>query len=110
MVIKRISSKLSVSPQITTKDLAEVKVAGYKGIICNRPDGEGADQPRFAEIEKAANEIGLAALYVPVQPGAASRKDVASFGKALEDLESPVLAYCGSGMRSASLWSLLHAK
>jgi sulfide:quinone oxidoreductase len=28
-------------------------------IICNRPDGEGADQPTFAEIEKAAKKAGL---------------------------------------------------
>ncbi|SDW79832.1 sulfide:quinone oxidoreductase [Ruegeria halocynthiae] len=110
MGIQRISSKLSVCPQILVKDLAEVKAAGFMGIICNRPDGEGADQPRFAEIEKAANEIGLAALYVPVQSGAASMRDVAAFGKALEDLENPVLAYCGSGMRSASLWSLQHTR
>ena len=110
MVFQRISSKLSVSPQIATTDLPKVKAAGFKGIICNRPDGEAADQPRFSEIENAANEIGLAAIYVPVQSRAASKKDVAAFRKALEDLESPVLAYCGSGMRSASLWSLLHER
>ncbi|WP_082020180.1 MULTISPECIES: TIGR01244 family sulfur transferase [unclassified Leisingera] len=110
MVFQRISSKLSVCPQIATSDLPKIKAAGFKGIICNRPDGEGANQPSFAKIEKAAYEIGLAALYVPVQPGAASKKDVTSFRKALEDLESPVLAYCGSGMRSASLWSLLHER
>lgn len=110
MDIKRISADFSVSSQIFENDLTTLKDAGFKGIIFNRPDGEAADQPRFSEVENAANEIGLVAIYVPVQPGAATKKGVAAFRKALEDLESPVLAYCGSGVRSASLWSLLHER
>ncbi|WP_052272451.1 TIGR01244 family sulfur transferase [Leisingera sp. ANG-M7] len=110
MDIKRISSKVSVSPQISVSDLAAVKAAGFKGIICNRPDGESADQPRFADLEIAASKIGLKLRYVPVQPGAVSSSDVAAFVKALSDLGSPVLAFCGSGKRSASLCALLHAQ
>jgi sulfide:quinone oxidoreductase len=32
--------------------------------MCNRPDGEGADQPAFAEIEAAARAAGLEAAYL----------------------------------------------
>ena len=31
--------------------------AGFKAIICNRPDGEGPDQPGFQEIENAAKQL-----------------------------------------------------
>ena len=54
MEIKRITDKVSVAPQITVADMADIKKAGFRAIICNRPDGEGADQPSYAEIEKAA--------------------------------------------------------
>ncbi len=37
-------------------------------------------------------------------------EDVAAFGASLEDLPRPVLAYCRTGTRSATLWSLSEAK
>lgn len=61
MDIKKISEKVSVTPQITVADMAAIKVAGFKAIICNRPDGEGSDQPMFGEIEAAAKEAGIEA-------------------------------------------------
>ncbi|MFD1797789.1 hypothetical protein FQV27_18715, partial [Paracoccus aurantiacus] len=51
MELKKISPKATVSPQIAAMDMAAIKAAGYRAIICNRPDGEGADQPSFEEIE-----------------------------------------------------------
>ena len=56
MELKRLTDTLSVSPQITVSDLPAIRAAGFRVIICNRPDGEGADQPTFAEIEAAAFE------------------------------------------------------
>ena len=56
MDLRTISSGLSVSPQITPDEIAEIKAAGFRSIISNRPDGEGADQPAFDEIESAARE------------------------------------------------------
>ncbi len=105
MELKKISEKFTVSPQIAADDVATLKSAGFKAIICNRPDGEGGDQPSFAEIEAAAKEAGLEALYVPVVAGKVSDDDVAAFGAALKDLPRPVLAYCRTGTRSATLWS-----
>ena len=54
--------------------------AGYKTIICNRPDGEGNDQPLFHEIEEAATRAGLAAHYLPVESGKVSDDDAEAFG------------------------------
>lgn len=110
MDIKRISEKVSVTPQIAVDDLAAIKDAGFRAIICNRPDGEGADQPSFEEIEKAAKKAGLEFAYVPVQTGIVTDENVDQFGVALKDLPRPVLAYCRSGTRSATLWSLHEAQ
>lgn len=110
MDMKSLSPKTKVSPQITVSDLDAIKAAGIRAIICNRPDGEGMDQPSFEEIEAAAKAVGIEARYVPIAAGMVTDADVAAFGKVLDDLQRPVLAYCRSGMRSATLWSLHEAK
>jgi len=106
MEIKRITDKVSVSPQISVGDIADIKKAGFRAIICNRPDGEGADQPSYAAIEKAAKKAGLEIAYVPVQSGMVTDENVHDFDTALKALPRPVLGYCRTGTRSATLWSL----
>ena len=110
MDLKKITEKTAVSPQITPQDMTAIKEAGFRAIICNRPDGEGVDQPSFEEIEAAAKKVGLAAAYVPVTSGMVRDEDVESFGAALKDLPRPVLAYCRTGTRSATLWSFHESK
>ncbi len=110
MDIKKLTLHFSVSPQITADDIATLKEQGFKAIICNRPDGEGVDQPTFPEIQRAANAAGLEARYVPVVAGKVSDDDVAAFDAALADVPRPILAYCRSGTRSATLWSFHEAK
>ena len=110
MELKKISPKVTVSPQIAAMDMAAIKAAGYRAIICNRPDGEGADQPSFEEIEAAAKAEGIETRYVPVESGMVTDQDVAAFGQALAEVQRPVLAYCRTGTRSATLWSLHEAK
>lgn len=105
MDLKTLTPKLSVSPQIAASDIAAIKQAGFRAIICNRPDGEGADQPSFEEIESAAAAAGLDVAYVPVVAGIVKDSDVQAFGAALEELPRPILAYCRTGTRSATLWS-----
>ncbi len=109
MEIKRITDGLSVSPQVLASDMAAIGAAGFRAIICNRPDGEGADQPTHQEIAAAAREAGIEMRYLPVVPGKVSDADADAFGAALRDLPGPVLAFCRTGTRSATLWSLSEA-
>lgn len=83
--------------------------AGFRSIVSNRPDREDADQPNWAEIERAAGEAGLKARHIPVTPGAIGESEVARFAAALDELPGPVLAFCRTGARSASLWALASA-
>lgn len=110
MELKKITEKVTVSPQIRPEDIPEIAAAGFRAIICNRPDGEGADQPSFEEVEAAAKAAGIEARYVPIQSGMVKDEDVAAFSAALNDLHRPVLAYCRTGTRSATLWSFHEAK
>ena len=103
---KKLSNEVSVSPQIVSSDVARLAEQGFKSIICNRPDGEGADQPLFTEIESAARAAGLAARYLPVSTGKVTDEDAALFGAASAELPKPILAYCRTGTRSTTLWAL----
>lgn len=110
MDIKLIDERLSVSPQITAHDISAIKEAGFRAVICNRPDGEAGDQPSFEEIASAAEAAGLETRYVPIVAGMVRDEDAAAFSEAMNALPGPVLAYCRTGTRSATLWSLAEAE
>ncbi|MGK8195305.1 aminotransferase class V-fold PLP-dependent enzyme [Burkholderia cepacia] len=100
----------SASRQITPADLKAIRNAGFRSVICNRPDGEGIDQPAFDEIAAAARELGLDARYLPVERDRIGEADIDAFGALVDTLPKPVLAYCGSGNRAGMLWNRLCAR
>lgn len=105
MNAKKLNNDFAVSEQIALPDIAAAAKAGYRSIICNRPDGEGWGQPRFAEIEKAAKAAGIEAAYLPIVPGQMGPQQVEAFDGLMARLPKPVLAYCRSGARSSGLWA-----
>jgi sulfide:quinone oxidoreductase len=109
MQVNRIDEGLSVSPQIGPEDVPDLAMMGFRAIVCNRPDGEGPDQPTQEEIGAVARAAGLEMRYLPVVAGMVSDEDAAAFAAALRELPGPVLAYCRTGTRSATLWSLAEA-
>jgi len=110
MDITPLNDRLSVSPQIALSDLPALAQAGFRSVICNRPDGESPDQPAFAVVQAAAEAAGLQAAWLPVTPGCLTPPHVEAFEQLLQQLPGPVLAYCRTGMRSASLWNLLQSR
>jgi len=110
MTIKNISQTLSVSPQILPHQVASLVRSGFKSIICNLPDGEcGPGQPGFDQVSAAASAAGMQAAYLPVVPGQAGPAEAAAFRDLLNRLPTPIIAFCRSGNRSASLWSMSQA-
>ncbi|EKF17604.1 TIGR01244 family sulfur transferase [Nitratireductor pacificus] len=107
MDIRRISEDYAVSPQIAVEDVAAIKAAGFRSVVCNRPDGEDAGQPPVAAIAEAAKAAGLDFRHVPVVSGAMTMDDVTAMAAALKDLPGPVFAYCRSGTRSANLYGFI---
>lgn len=106
MELKKLSKEVAVSPQISVADLTAIKAQGYASVVCHRPDGEGADQVNFDEIEAAALKLGLKAVYQPVVSGKINDDDVVKFKTTMEESNGPVFAYCRTGTRSTTLWSL----
>jgi sulfide:quinone oxidoreductase len=110
MELRKLTAELAVAGQLTPGDIAAVAATGVKGIVCNRPDGEGGpDQATFSAIEKAAAEHGIAIVYQPVTPAAISDSDAATFGRIVDELPKPALAYCRTGTRCTVLWGLSQA-
>lgn len=106
---KRLSDRLSVTPQIDPADMQELAAAGFRSVISNRPDGEEPDQPDWTTIERAARDAGMEARHIPVTPGAITNEDAARFRAALEELPGPIVGFCRTGARSTSLWALSNA-
>ena len=109
MNFRNLATGLCVSEQILAAQLAEIKQAGFRSIVCNRPDGEGADQPLFDEISQAALKLGIEAHYLPAETGKVTDDQGIAFGQLLTNLPKPTLAYCRTGMRSTTMWALSQA-
>jgi sulfide:quinone oxidoreductase len=109
MDIKQLTSELSVSSQLAAADMRAVAEAGFRSVICNRPDGEGPDQPLFGEIERSAIDRGLQIRYLPAESGKVTDEQGAAFGVLMAELPKPVLAFCRTGMRSTTMWALSQA-
>ena len=106
MKLANLAKGVLVADQILPEDLNDLAAQGIKTIFCHRPDGEGADQPNFAEIAQAAKKLKIKTHYLPVVSGKISDADVTAFAELFKEAKQPLLGYCRSGMRAATLWAL----
>jgi sulfide:quinone oxidoreductase len=106
MDIRTLTVELSVAPQIAITDVRAIAEAGFRSIVCNRPDGEGPDQPGYVEFERAAAQHGLQARYLPAESGKVTDEQGRAFAALMAELPKPVLAFCRTGMRSTTMWAL----
>ena len=106
MQISNIYELYYVSPQITLMDMEFLLKKGFKKIICNRPDFEVPPSIQSKVIEKSALEIGISFEYHPLTFENMYAENIEKQMAFIEESESPVLAYCTSGTRSAAIWAL----
>ncbi|QOF72308.1 TIGR01244 family phosphatase [Aminobacter sp. SR38] len=104
MEYRQITDDYSVSGQITPDEVAAIKAAGFKSVICNRPDDEQPGQPSADSVKSAVEAAGLAFRYIPVISGAMTGDNVADMADALDEMDGPVFAYCRSGTRCTNLY------
>lgn len=105
MEYRQISENYSVSAQIAPEDIGAIKAAGFRSVICNRPDDEQPGQPPHDAIKAAVEAAGLAFRYIPVISGQMTIDNVQDQAEALGELEGPVFAYCRSGARCTNLFA-----
>lgn len=107
MDIRRITPDYAVSPQIAPEDMPDIAAAGFRTLICNRPDSEIPMELSSEVMRVAAEAAGLAFVDNQVTHQTMTPERIETQTKALAD--GPALAYCASGTRSSVLWSLAQA-
>lgn len=106
MDIRRVNEDFAVTGQIGPDEVPEIAGAGFRSIVCNRPDTEDGAVPHNA-VEDAARAAGLEFRFIPVVSGAITEENVRDMAATLESLPRPVLAYCRSGTRCLNLYGLV---
>lgn len=109
MIIRELTHKISVADQLTLHDLGAAKAAGFKSVVCNRPDEEGEPHVEADAMAQEANALGLEFRYLPVNGANITETDVVQHAAILAELPTPILTYCRSGARCAKLWALSEA-
>lgn len=107
--IRHVTDTFSVAPQLNAEDFPAIQAAGFRTVICNRPDGETPDQMSAGEAEARALAAGLVFRSIPFS-GPPGPDQVEATAKVLKDLPGPVLAYCRTGTRSITVWAHAQAR
>ena len=65
MDMRKLSPALYVAGQVAPEDMSGLVARGIRSIICNRPDGEEAGQPAWADRRAMpSTRFGLQAVTV----------------------------------------------
>lgn len=107
MDIRRITPVYAVSPQIAPEDMPDIAAAGFRTVICNRPDSEIPVELSSDVMRIAAEAAGLRFVDNQVTHQTMTPERIQAQAEAMA--EGPALAYCASGTRSSVLWSLAQA-
>jgi len=104
-----LTETLAISGQISPAALQAIAAAGFKSVVCNRPDTEAPDHFTSHELSVIARRVGVTMAYMPIVSERLTAQDGCEFKALLDQLPTPVLAYCQSGMRPVTLWALSQA-
>ena len=100
-----------VGHQLVEADFAELAARGFRSVVNNRPDGEVPGQLPNRQAHAAALHHGLAFRYFPVISANITDDEIVDeFARLMNDLPRPVLFYCRTGTRCATLWTQVAAQ
>lgn len=98
-----------VTGQLLPAQLQALAEQGIMTFINNRPDMETPLQPLSEDMERAAHHLSIDYFHIPMAGGISEGLIDASV-TAYENAPRPILAFCGSGMRSTALWAFANVK
>ena len=109
MQINTLSDDYSVSPQIEVSDVPSIMQAGFKSVICNRPDQENPEPRQIEAIKAAVEAAGMEFAENVFDPSSFGPDKIERQAELLAQLPSTVFAYCASGNRCSIVWAFAQA-
>lgn len=100
----KLSNTLYVSRQPELADVAALAAEGFSVVMCNRPDGETADQPASVEMRKLVEAAGMLFVDYPVTPVTFPGPNLQKISQVFSGDEGKVFAFCRTGTRCTNLW------
>ena len=108
--VMELAPQVFVSGQLFESDVKLLAKQGVLSIVNNRADNESPGQPLSADLAKVADELGVAFVHFPVDPGPLSDEDLAAFATAVEDLKRPLHIFSRTGGRSMKIWETAESR
>jgi uncharacterized protein (TIGR01244 family) len=99
-----IDDSFAVAGQLDPGQMSQLASAGFRSVLCARPDNEDSHQPSFSAVAEAAKAAGLEAVHIPVS-GSLTEGALIRMEQALATLPRPIYGYCRSGARAGSLYA-----
>jgi uncharacterized protein (TIGR01244 family) len=103
---RKVDGNFAIAGQLQPEQMPALAAAGFRTVLCARPDHEDPGQPSYAQIEAAAKAAGLASVHIPVS-GRLTEGALIRMQEALANLPGPILGYCRSGARAGSLYAAI---
>lgn len=98
--VKKVNDDLSIAGQISSKELQQLAVEGFKSVLNLRsPDENGF----FHDEKQEAQILGLEYTNIPLNSQAPNPKLTAQAIQAVENLPKPILIHCAGGARAGGI-------
>ena len=105
-MIRYIDSDYAVAGQLAPEHMKQLADAGFRSVINNRPDGEDPAQTPAEAMKRAAEAAGLQYVHVPVGAAHPAAEAAVVLKREPARLPRPILAYCRSGARSETVYTI----
>ena len=108
MDIRTLTPGLAVSPQLSPDDAPAIAEAGFRTVICNRPDAENPPELHAATLRAAIEGAGLTFLELPFDSRTMTVEVIVRLREMIAEAQEhgSVLAYCRTGTRCTNAWAL----
>jgi len=106
MRVLEVGTEVYATGQLFEADLKLIAKQKVRSIMDNRAADEANEQPLSTDLAKAAEELGIAFVHFPVEPGPITAQTAEAFAKASAELERPLLLFGRSGARSIKIWEM----
>jgi len=100
----QVTERFGFSSQISVEHLPQLADSGVDILVCNRPDGEAADQVGYEVLAEAAKGLGMEPHLIAFKSGQMQPQHVEQFKKLLAG-DNKIHAFCRTGNRSFNLYA-----